>query len=252
MTIPLLAAKSISLRFGAVSALEDVGLEIMPGEAVALMGGNGAGKSTLVSILSGLRRPESGEILIDGFKVEFHDARDARAAGVETVFQNLALCPNLDAPGNLYLGRELYRFRWPFRWLDRSGMERETRATLAELGVTIPDLRATSRSYSGGQRQVLAFARAAAARSRLLILDEPTAALGVEESANVVRTVRRLREERGVAVLLITHNLEEMRQLADRAVVLRRGRNAANLTLATASDDDVVRSITGAAATLSA
>ena len=252
MTAPLLEAKGISVRFGAVSALLDVGLRIMPGEAVALMGGNGAGKSTLVSILSGLRQPDSGSIVIDGKPVAFSDARDARAAGVETVFQNLALCPNLDAPGNLYLGRELYRFRWPFRWLDRAGMERATRATLADLGVTIPDLRATSRSYSGGQRQVLAFARAAAARSRLLILDEPTAALGVEESANVVRTVRRLRDERGVAVLLITHNLEEMRALADRAVVLRRGRNAADLTLDTASDDDVVRSITGAASVVSA
>lgn len=252
MTAPLLSVSGISLRFGAVHALEDVGLQIMPGEAVALMGGNGAGKSTLVSILSGLRRPDSGQILINGSTVEFDGARDARNAGVETVFQNLALCPNLDAPGNLYLGRELYKFRWPFRWLDRARMERETQATLAELGVTIPDLRATSRSYSGGQRQVLAFARAAGARSRLLILDEPTAALGVEESANVVRTVRRLRAERGISVLLITHNLEEMRQIADRAVVLRRGRNAANLSLATASDDDVVRSITGSAAGVTA
>jgi ABC-type sugar transport system ATPase subunit len=245
MIRPFLEARGITQRFGAVTALENVGLTIHACEAVALMGGNGAGKSTLVSILSGLRRPESGEVRVDGATVIFGDARDARRAGIETVYQNLALCPNLDAPGNLFLGRELARFRWPFRWLDRAAMERETRATLADLGVTIPDLRATSLSYSGGQRQILAFARAARARSRLLILDEPTAALGVEESANVVQTVRRLRAERGMAVLLITHNLEEMRLLADRVVVLRRGRNAGNLRLDEASDDDVVRHITG-------
>lgn len=252
MIAPYLSARGITQRFGAVTALDDVALDIRPGEAVALMGGNGAGKSTLVSILSGLRQPEAGEILIDGRTAHLRDARDARAAGIETVYQNLALCPNLDAPGNLFLGREIARGTWPFRWLDRAAMERETRATLADLGVTIADLRATSRSYSGGQRQVLAFARAARARSKLLILDEPTAALGVEESANVVQTVRRLRVERGVAVLLITHNLEEMRLLADRAVILRRGRNAGNLLLASARDEDVVRHITGGAEAASA
>jgi ABC-type sugar transport system ATPase subunit len=245
---PLIEVREVTKRFGGVAALIDVSLIIRAGEAVALMGGNGAGKSTLVSLISGLRRPDAGQILIDGELADLDSAQDARARGIETVFQNLALCPNLDAPGNLFLGRELYRRIGPLRLLDRRAMERETQNTLLGLGVTIPDLRATSRSYSGGQRQALAFARAARAESRLLILDEPTAALGVEESANVVRTVQRLRAERGMAVLLITHNLEEMRALAERAVVLRRGRNAGELDLARASDDEVVGRITGSLA----
>ncbi len=245
---PFLEARGISKSFGGVTALDTVSLAVKPGEAVALMGGNGAGKSTLVSILAGLRRPDAGTLFVEGQPREFGAASDARAAGIETVFQNLALCPNLDAPGNLFLGREIARGIWPFQRIDRAAMERETAQTLAELGVVIPNLRATTRSYSGGQRQALAFARAVRGHSRLLILDEPTAALGVEESANVVRTVRRLRAERGMAVLLITHNLEEMRALADRAVVLRRGRNVGDLDLSHASDDEVVGRITGSIA----
>jgi ABC-type sugar transport system ATPase subunit len=243
-----LKVEGLTKYFDGVAALQNVSLEVLPGEAVALMGGNGAGKSTVVSIVSGLRQPDAGTVMIADHPVHFSNAREARAAGVETVFQDLALCPNLDAPGNLFLGRELYRRIGPVRLLDRRGMEHETFATLSGLGVAIPDLKATSRSFSGGQRQALAFARAARAESRLLILDEPTAALGVEESANVVRTVQRLRRERGMAVLLITHNLEEMRALADRAVILRRGRNAGNLILADATDDDVVGRITGSIA----
>ena len=243
-----LTADGISKFFGGVAALRHVSLEIGAGEAVALMGGNGAGKSTLVSILSGLQPPDEGSLAIDGRAVAFPNARDARAAGIETVFQNLALCPNLDAPGNLFLGRELYRRLGPVRLLDRPAMERETAATLAGLGVVIPNLKAASHSYSGGQRQALAFARAARALSRLLILDEPTAALGVEESAKVVRTVKRLRRDSGIAVLLITHNLEEMRAIADRAVILRRGRKVGDLRLSDATDDEVVGRITGSIA----
>lgn len=243
-----LIVEGLTKYFGGVAALQDVSLEVQSGEAVALMGGNGAGKSTLVSILSGLRQQNAGTVQLDGRPVHFANAREARAAGVETVFQTLALCPNLDAPGNLFLGRELYRRIGPIRLLDRRAMERETLETLSGLGVAIPDLKTTSRNYSGGQRQALAFARAARADSRLLLLDEPTAALGVEESANVVRTVQRLRRERGMAILLITHNLEEMRALADRAVVLRRGRNAGDLPLAEATDDDIVGRITGSIA----
>lgn len=243
-----LRVDGVSKFFGGLAALRNVSLEIEAGEAVALMGGNGAGKSTLVSILAGLNPPDEGSVAINGRVLAFASPQDARAAGIETVFQNLALCPNLDAPGNLFLGRELYRRLGPMRFLDRNAMERETAATLAGLGVTIPDLRAASRNYSGGQRQALAFARAARALSRLLILDEPTAALGVEESANVVRTVQRLRRERGMAVLLITHNLDDMRALADRVVVLRRGRNAGDLGLAASTDDEVVGRITGSIA----
>ncbi len=245
---PFLQVRGVSKFFGGVAALTGVDLAIALGECVALMGGNGAGKSTLVSLISGTGRADEGSLLIEGQTADFATPQEARRAGIETVFQGLALCPNLDAAGNLFLGREIYRGRWPVRVMDRQAMRRETVATLADLGVTIPDLGITSRSYSGGQRQALAFARAARARSRLLILDEPTAALGVEESANVIRTVQRLRRERGMAVLLITHNLEEMRVLADRAVILRRGRNAGNFMLANTDDDAIVACITGSVA----
>lgn len=243
-----LKATNITKTFGGVTALSNVSLSIDAGESVALLGGNGAGKSTFVSILAGLKSADSGEIAIDGRPAHFGNPDDARRSGIETVFQTLALCPNLDAPGNLFLGREIgWRFG-PFSLLRRREMERQTRETLASLGVRIPDLNATSRSYSGGQRQALAFARAIREESRLLILDEPTAALGVEERENVVRTVKRLRLERGMAILLVTHNLEEMRQLADRAVILRRGKVAGSVSLADAEDGEIVSHITGAAA----
>jgi simple sugar transport system ATP-binding protein len=241
----LVGLEGISKHFGGVAALDNISLSISPGESVALMGGNGAGKSTLVSILSGLQRPDKGRIRVDGTERRFEEPKDARGLGIETVFQNLALCGNLDAPGNLFLGREMAWGVRPFRFLRRRAMLDETRRTLEQLGVRIPDLQATASSYSGGQRQALAFARAARARSRLLILDEPTAALGVEESASVVATIRRLRQERGVAVLLITHNLEEMRKIADRAVVLRRGRLVGTVPLTEADDDRIVSMITG-------
>jgi ABC-type sugar transport system ATPase subunit len=244
----LVALEGISKHFGGVAALDNVTMSIAPGESVALMGGNGAGKSTLVSILAGLQRPDSGSIRIDGAERRFEEPEDARRLGIETVFQNLALCANLDAPGNLFLGREIAWGVRPFRFLRRRAMLVESRRTLAHLGVRIPDLHATASSYSGGQRQALAFARAARARSRLLILDEPTAALGVEESGSVVATVRSLRKERGISVLLITHNLEEMRKIADRAVVLRRGRLVGTVPLAQADDDRIVSMITGSVA----
>lgn len=245
---PFLAIESVSKSFGGVAALKNVSFDMAAGEAVALMGGNGAGKSTLVSLLAGLQRPDSGGIVIDGVEQNFSKPQDARASGIETVFQNLALCPNLNAPGNLFLGRELHRGIGPFRFLDRKAMEKATVVTLRDLGVNVPDMKAPADKFSGGQRQALAFARAARAKSRLLILDEPTAALGVEESANVIRTVQRLRRERNMTVLLITHNLEEMRAIADRAVILRRGRYVGSVTLDDTSDDEIVGRITGSLA----
>jgi ABC-type sugar transport system ATPase subunit len=242
---PFLEIKGVSKSFGGIAALDDVRFDIAPGEAVALMGGNGAGKSTLVSLLAGLQRPDVGSIVIDGAERNLSEPQEARDAGIETVFQNLALCPNLNAPGNLFLGRELYTGFGPFRFLDRAAMEKATVATLRDLGVNVPDMKAPTNKFSGGQRQALAFARAARANSRLLILDEPTAALGVEESANVQRTVQRLRRERNMAVLLITHNLEEMRSIAERAVVLRRGRHVGSVDLDHTTDDEIVARITG-------
>ena len=240
-----LEIRNVSKSFGGIAALQEVGFDVAAGESVALMGGNGAGKSTLVSLLAGLQRPDTGSICIEGEDRILTDPQQSRDAGIETVFQNLALCPNLNAPGNLFLGRELYRGFGPFKVLDRKAMEQETVTTLRELGVNVPDMKAPTNRFSGGQRQALAFARAVRGRSKLLILDEPTAALGVEESANVVKTVQRLRRERNIAVLLITHNLEEMRAIADRAIVLRRGRQVGSLALSETSDDEIVARITG-------
>ena len=240
-----LEIKGVSKSFGGIAALNNVSFNIAAGEAVALIGGNGAGKSTLVSLLAGLQRPDSGSIFIEGVERHLSEPQESRDAGVETVFQNLALCPNLNAPGNLFLGRELYFGFGPFRFLDRKAMEKATVATLRDLGVNVPDMKVATNKFSGGQRQALAFARAARAKSKLLILDEPTAALGVEESANVVRTVQRLRRERNMAVLLITHNLEEMRSIADPAVILRRGHHVGSAVLDSTSDDEIVGRITG-------
>jgi ABC-type sugar transport system ATPase subunit len=242
----LLEVDNVSKRFGGVHALAGVSCRLEAGESVALMGGNGAGKSTLVSILSGLQAADGGMVQFGGRAAAFGSPDDARRAGIETVFQNLGLCDNLDAPGNLFLGRELYRQIGPLKLVRRRAMEQETRRTLADLKVNLPDLRAASASLSGGQRQALAFARAVRAASRLLILDEPTAALGVEERGRVVETVKRLRADRGMAVLLITHNLVEMRELADRVIVLRRGEIAGEAQIADVDDDRVVALITGA------
>jgi ABC-type sugar transport system ATPase subunit len=242
----LLEVEKVSKRFGGVHALSGVSCSLEAGECVALMGGNGAGKSTLVSILSGLQAADDGAVQFGGQEAAFASPDDARRAGIETVFQNLGLCDNLDAPGNLFLGRELHRRVGPLKFLRRRAMEQETRRTLADLKVNLPDLRAASAGLSGGQRQALAFARAVRAASQLLILDEPTAALGVEERGRVVETVKRLRADRGMAVLLITHNLVEMRELADRVIVLRRGEIAGEAELADVDDDRIVSLITGA------
>ncbi len=242
----LLELHGVSKRFGGVHALSEVSLTVALGEVVALMGGNGAGKSTLVSIISGLTRPDDGEMRFEGRPVSFVSAQEARRAGIETVFQTLALCDNLDAASNLFLGREPTVGFFPFKMVRRKQMERAASETIAALGVTIPDPRGAVGEYSGGQRQALAFARAVRNTSRLLILDEPTAALGVGERRAVLETVRRLRSERGMALLLITHNLEEMRALADRVVVLRHGRCVGSYRLSDVDDDAVVGLITGA------
>jgi ABC-type sugar transport system ATPase subunit len=242
----LVEVQGVSKRYGGVHALDDVSLEIGAGECVALMGGNGAGKSTLVSILAGLQAPDVGVLRFGGEAVRFSSPDEARGAGIETVFQNLGLCDNLDAPGNLFLGRELHWGAGPVRFLRRRAMEAQTRETLATLSVRLPDIKAATAGLSGGQRQALAFARAVRASSRLLILDEPTAALGVEERARVIETVKRLRTERDMSVLLITHNLVEMRELADRVVVLRRGRYGGTAQVPDVDDDRIVALITGA------
>ena len=211
--------------FGAVRALSDASLTLDRGEVLAILGDNGAGKSTLVKCIAGSVVPDVGRILVEGGEVRFGSPRDARDHGIEMVYQDLALFGNLSVAQNFYAGRELV---WP-RWAGRLGLLREgrmaaeTRATLERLGVNIPDIRVEVAQMSGGQRQAVAVARAVAFVSKIVILDEPTAALGLRESARVHDLVRLLVKE-GVSVILISHNIQEVTDLADRAVVMRRGK----------------------------
>jgi ABC-type sugar transport system ATPase subunit len=211
--------------YGAVRALSDASLTLTRGEVLAILGDNGAGKSTLVKCIAGSVIPDAGRMLVAGQEVRFGSPRDARDHGIEMVYQDLALFGNLSVAQNFYAGRELV---WP-RWAGRLGILRErkmaaeTRATLDRLGVNIPDIKAEVAQMSGGQRQAVAVARAVAFVSRIVILDEPTAALGMREGARVHDLVRLLAQD-GVSVILISHNLQEVTELADRAIVLRRGR----------------------------
>ncbi|MET8143152.1 ATP-binding cassette domain-containing protein [Sphaerisporangium sp. NPDC005288] len=239
----MIRAKDISKRYGAVQALEGVSLDLRPGEVVALVGDNGAGKSTLVKAISGVISPDSGEITIDDRPVRVGNPHDAQAMGISTVYQDLALCENLDVVANLFLGSE--RRRWSV--LGHIRMERAARDLLTQLDVRIRDIRVPVAMLSGGQRQSVAIARALIGEPRLVILDEPTAALGVEQTAQVLGLIRRLRA-RGLAVLLISHNLADVRAVSDRVVVLRLGRNAGEFRTADTSQESIVAAITGAAA----
>jgi ABC-type sugar transport system ATPase subunit len=221
---PILEVEGLYKSFGAVRALGGVGFTLGRGEVLAVLGDNGAGKSTLVKCIAGTHQPDAGRIRVDGHEVAFRTPRDARDEGIEMVYQDLALFGNLSAAQNFYAGRELV---WP-RWAGRLGflrerkMAAEVRATLDRLGVGIPDIRTDIAQMSGGQRQAIAVARAVAFVSKIVILDEPTAALGMREGARVHDLVRLL-VENGVSVILISHNMQEITDLADRAIVLRRG-----------------------------
>jgi D-xylose transport system ATP-binding protein len=236
-----LEAVDITKTYGAVRALDGVRLTVRAGEVVALVGDNGAGKSTVVKVVSGAVQPDSGTISFLGRPVRIHRPADAQALGITTVFQDLALCENLDVVANLFLGTE--KRSWSV--LGELAMERTARDLLASLDVRIPDVRAPVALLSGGQRQSVAIARALLGEPKMVILDEPTAALGVEQTAQVLDLVRRLRE-RGLAVLLVSHNLVDVRAVSDRIVVLRLGRNVADLETATASQEQIVAAITGA------
>lgn len=239
---PVLSVRGASKRYGAVRALDGVDLEVHAGEVVALVGDNGAGKSTLVKVVSGALTPDAGEIRFDGDPVRIQRPQDAQALGITTVFQDLALCENLDVVANLYLGTEARRYGV----LGEIGMERRARDLLGSLDVKIPDVRTPVASLSGGQRQSVAIARALLGEPKMVILDEPTAALGVEQTAQVLELIGRLCR-RGLAVLLISHNLADVRAVSDRVVVLRLGRNAGTFETAKASQEDIVAAITGAA-----
>ena len=242
---PLIELHGISKRFGGVTALDGVSLSIHPREVLALIGDNGAGKSTLVKILSGVLAPDEGEIRCEGRVVTLRDARDAAAIGVQTVYQDLALCNNLDTVRNLFLGREIAR-PWYFGGrLAMPAMESRARQVLAELGVSIPDLGVPAGSLSGGQRQSNAICRAVLWDARVVILDEPTAALGVKQKRQVLEVIKRLRAE-SIGVVVVSHDLVEVRAVADRVVVLRLGRRVAEMSAGDATHEAMVAAITGA------
>jgi simple sugar transport system ATP-binding protein len=249
MTEPLLSAHGLTRRYGQVHALQGADFSAYPGEVVALIGDNGAGKSTLVKALSGAIRPDSGQILLDGRPVHFESPLEAQRLGIETVYQDLALAPDLDAAANLHLGRELCRggILRPLHILDRAAMRRFARGAFAELGVDLPDIDVPVASLSGGQRQSVAVARAVAYASRVIFMDEPTAALGVLQRERVLNTVRRARD-RGVSVVLISHNMPEVLAVSDRVEVLRLGRRVARFRTADTSVEELVGAMTGALA----
>ncbi len=235
----VLSLRGISKNFGAISALTGIDLDIGAGEVVALVGDNGAGKSTLVKILAGVHRPSAGTIAFRGKDVTLSDPSAALALGIATVFQDLALCDNLDVVANIFLGKELQPLR-----LDEVSMELRAWKLLNELSARIPSVRVAVASLSGGQRQTVAIARSLLLEPRLILLDEPTAALGVAQTAEVLDLIERVRD-RGLGVIMISHNMADVRAVADRIVVLRLGRNN-GVFHADASDHDLIAAITGA------
>ncbi|MEU3555623.1 ATP-binding cassette domain-containing protein [Streptomyces fragilis] len=238
---PVLALRGASKRFGAVQALTDVNLEVHAGEVVALVGDNGAGKSTLVKAIAGVHPIDEGAIEWEGRPVQIHKPHDSQELGVATVYQDLALCDNLDVVGNLYLGRELRRRGV----LDEVTMEQKARELLSTLSIRIPSVRIPIAGLSGGQRQVVAIARALIGDPKIVILDEPTAALGVEQTAQVLDLVERLRE-RGLGVILISHNMADVKAVADTVAVLRLGKNNGTFPVKDTSHEEIIAAITGA------
>jgi fructose transport system ATP-binding protein len=242
----VLKTEGLTKYYGGVHALESVNFELRKGEHVAIMGDNGAGKSTFVRQITGVEQPTQGKIIFDGKEVTFKGPLDAREVGIEAVFQNLALADDLDVPSNLFLGRELIKFNLgPFSILDYKAMREATRKALERTAVKIPSLSNTIRNMSGGQRQCVAIARTATFASKLIIMDEPTAALGVQETAQVENIVRTLKAQ-GEPLILISHNMRQVFDLVDRIVVFRRGRIVGNLLKSQTSGEDVVAYITGA------
>jgi ABC-type sugar transport system ATPase subunit len=242
---PILEVRDLSLAFGSVQALRHVNLSLQPGEVTAIVGDNGAGKSTVVRCMSGIQKADEGEIAFNGTTVSFHNPEDAREAGIETVHQNLALVEDLTVWQNLYLNREVVRRLGPVAVLDRRAMRRGAEEMVSTLAVNVPAVGARVRRLSGGQRQAVAICRAAGFRSTLVIMDEPTAALGVQETARVEELILRLKSE-GRAVLLISHNFAQVMRLSDQVWVMRAGRCVAGRRTSETSGEEIVALITGA------
>jgi D-xylose transport system ATP-binding protein len=230
--VPLVEMRDISVAFGGVHAVRDVSIDLMPGEVLGLVGGNGAGKSTLIRVLSGAHPPDSGQILIEGKPVSINNPRDAKALGIECIYQTLALADNIDAAGNVFLGRELLN---RFRGLDDAAMESATRKVMNRLNPKFRNFKTPVKSLSGGQRQAIAIARAVHFNARILIMDEPTAALGPAETAQVRDLISQLKAE-GLGIFLISHDIHDVFDLADRISVMLQGR-----LVGTVNKDDVTK-----------
>jgi D-xylose transport system ATP-binding protein len=240
--VPTLSLRGVSKSFGAVRALTDVDFEVYPGEVVGLVGDNGAGKSTLIKVIAGVGPADSGEITVEGQSVRISSPQAASSLGIETVYQDLALCDNLDVVANLFLGREDRSF---LRSLDEAQMEYRTLEVLRTLDVKLPSARALVAALSGGQRQSIAVAKCILRKAKVVLLDEPTAALGVAQTKQVLALIRRLREQ-GLAVVVISHNLADVFEVVDRAIVLRLGRRVASFDIKNTTPERVIASITGA------
>ncbi|MEQ8968631.1 MAG: ATP-binding cassette domain-containing protein [Azospirillaceae bacterium] len=233
---PLVEMRGITKAFGGVRALEDVSLDLGRGEVVGLLGHNGAGKSTLIKILSGLHAADAGEIRIGGEPVAIETPHDAKRLGIETIYQDLALAENLDAVANVFLGRERFS---RFGLLDEEGMEHETRALMDRMQLRLPSLRLSVSQLSGGQRQAIAIGRAVYFDARILIMDEPTAALGPAETAKVAELVDTLKRQ-GIGILLISHDIHDVFDLSDRVTVLLHGRNVGTCRTADVTTDEIL------------
>jgi simple sugar transport system ATP-binding protein len=247
MPEPVLEARQIVKRFGRVQALRGANLTVFPGEVVALVGDNGAGKSTLVKTMVGVHPPDDGEILFEGKPVTVNTPHEARDLGIETVYQDLALAAEVDPAANMFLGREILRSGplGKLGFLDKAAMRRRSDEAFNSLGVRIQDTSARVANMSGGQRQGIAICRAVTWASKIVFMDEPTAALGVVQTRNVLDQIRRVREH-GLSVVLISHNMPEVFEVADRIEVLRLGERVASLTSKDVSMEDVVAAMTGA------
>ncbi len=243
---PVIAVQGLTKHYGGVKALTDAEFRLNPGEHVAIVGDNGAGKSTFVRLITGVEQPSRGDILMDGKPVAFDSPLDAREQGVETVFQNLALAEDLDVPANIFMGREITRLNLgPLSILNHRAMRAQSVEMLSTTGVKIQDLSEPMRGMSGGQRQCVAIARAAGFAKKLIILDEPTAALGVQETARVEEIIRGLKA-RGVPLIIISHNLRQVFDLVDRIYVFRQGRIICSRLKSETTPEEIVGLITGA------
>lgn len=237
--VPLVEMRDISIAFGGIKAVDDVTVDVYPGEVVGLLGHNGAGKSTLIKVLSGAYKKDAGEILIDGKKVEINNPRDARANNIETIYQTLALADNLDAASNLFLGRELVT---PFGLVDDAAMEAECRKIFARLNPNFQKFKEPVSALSGGQRQSVAIARAVYFNARILIMDEPTAALGPHETQMVADLIQQLKAQ-GIGIFLIDHDVHAVMELCDRASVMKNGQLVGTVDIPDVTDDDLLSMI---------